>query len=1069
MAESITLQTSDNNIQQSDVLGRVSFAASNESNSADARLIGASVHAEAEGDFTEISNPTSLVFSTASSESATSKIKITSSGHFIPVSNKTYDIGSSSLKFRNLYGETNYADTLVLTSGSAPSPTTNSLYNLSGVLHYEDKAVALLPSGGLATQILQKVSDTSYDLEWINNFATEVRVYVKNTTGSALTKGQAVYINGAQGDHPTISLAVASGESSSSKTLGLLYQNLAINEFGYVVVEGTLNGVDTSAATSAGDAMWLSPSTPGGIVYGVANKPTAPNHMVFLGYVIVKQQNNGKMYIKVQNGFELGELHNVATNGTANGQFLQYNTASGLWIPSTSGNFTTLQLNGTTVSVSGHTHTSSDITNFNTSVSGLLPTITNSGDNRILTSTGSTVGINAESNLTFDGATLTATSGNFTHSLQINGTGVSLNGHTHTSSNITDFNSSVSGLLPVKNIIAGTNVTVSSVSGTYTINSSASGGGTTELDFTYPSTSGLPASGDATKLYIVTDSNRNYRWIDSTNKYVETGPVGGGDTSLWNLFLPPSSAAPTATAGNGQVTLSWTSPTVLSQTPITDYIIQYSSNSGSTWTTFSDGTSTATSGVVTGLTNGTSYVFRVAGVNAIGTGSYSSASSSVSPAAGDSLFGNVVLLLHSDSTVSDSSAYARTLTANGASVSTSTKKYGAGSLYINGGGQYVSVPGSNAFNMSGDFAIEFFVNLVSATSQQWFLGSPDNANGYIMAGFNLTGSGQLWLGRGGISWPVQFSGLSLQNNTWHHIAISRSGSTNRCYVDGTLVSTVTDSTSWVANPSSIWIGSQSGGTSLSGYIDEFRWTVGNNRGYTGSTISVPSSAYPEAVSGSDPFFSFTSLLLHSDGTGTSFTDFSSSPKTITANGNATQSATQSKWGGKSAYFDGTNSYLSFSSTGFSYSGDFVIEGWVYLTSLITYSTLIEGRTSASYQNYICGIYNVGGTYRLDFVTDGGAGARLTGSSTSISLNTWTHIAIVRSSNTLSCYVNGTKDATTVSYSNTLTPAASTLWIGRNVDGNYFPGYIDDFRVTVGTNRGYSGSTITVPTSAFPDA
>lgn len=67
-----------------------------------------------------------------------------------------------------------------------------------------------------------------------------------------------------------------------------------------------------------------------------------------------------------------------------------------------------LQLNNINVSISGHNHTSSDITDFNSSVSGLLPTIANSGDNRILTSTGSTVGINAESNLTFDGTNLTA-------------------------------------------------------------------------------------------------------------------------------------------------------------------------------------------------------------------------------------------------------------------------------------------------------------------------------------------------------------------------------------------------------------------------------------------------------------------------------------------------------------------------------------------------------------------------------------------------------------------------------------------------------------------------------------
>ena len=206
----------------------------------------------------------------------------------------------------------------------------------------------------------------------IPTFSTELDVYVKNTTGGNLSKGQVVYINGAQGDHPTITLAMASSEMTSSKTLGLLKQDLLVNEFGYVVSEGALDGIDTSSANAAGDTMWLSPTVSGGIVYGLSNKPSAPNHMVFLGYVLRKQLNNGKVYVKVQNGYELEELHNVAISGVTNGQFLQYNSSSGLWMPSSSGNFSSLSVNSTGVSVNGHTHTSSNITDFNSSVSGLL-------------------------------------------------------------------------------------------------------------------------------------------------------------------------------------------------------------------------------------------------------------------------------------------------------------------------------------------------------------------------------------------------------------------------------------------------------------------------------------------------------------------------------------------------------------------------------------------------------------------------------------------------------------------------------------------------------------------------
>jgi len=92
--------------------------------------------------------------------------------------------------------------------------------------------------------------------------------------------------------------------------------------------------------------------------------------------------------------------------------------------------------------------------------------------------------------------------------------------------------------------------------------------------------------------------------------------------------------APTNVAGtpaNAQVSLTWSAPTDNGGSAITDYVIQYSSNSGSTWTTFTDTVSTAASVTVTGLTNGTTYVFHVAAKNSVGTGSYSTNSSSLIP------------------------------------------------------------------------------------------------------------------------------------------------------------------------------------------------------------------------------------------------------------------------------------------------------------------------------------------------------------------------------------------------------------------------------------------------------
>ena len=154
---------------------------------------------------------------------------------------------------------------------------------------------------------------------------------------------------------------------------------------------------------------------------------------------------------------------------------------------------------------------------------------------------------------------------------------------------------------------------------------------------TYTATSspgGFTASGSGSPLVVTGLSNgTSYTFtVTATNPFGSA--TSGASTPVTPAGVPATPNAPTAslpsTYGNTTASLSWTAPSN-NGSAITDYLIQFSSNAGSSWTTFADGTSTATSTTVTGLSNGTAYVFRVAAVNNVNPGAYSSASNSVTP------------------------------------------------------------------------------------------------------------------------------------------------------------------------------------------------------------------------------------------------------------------------------------------------------------------------------------------------------------------------------------------------------------------------------------------------------
>ena len=108
----LVLQTGETDMAANDVIGKISFQAPDEGTGTDAILISAAIQAKAEGDHSSSSNATSLEFMTGASEAATAKVRITSAGHLVPTADDTYDLGSGSLQWRDIYtGDINLNNT----------------------------------------------------------------------------------------------------------------------------------------------------------------------------------------------------------------------------------------------------------------------------------------------------------------------------------------------------------------------------------------------------------------------------------------------------------------------------------------------------------------------------------------------------------------------------------------------------------------------------------------------------------------------------------------------------------------------------------------------------------------------------------------------------------------------------------------------------------------------------------------------------------------------------------------------------------------------------------------------
>lgn len=223
---------------------------------------------------------------------------------------------ANTLTRTTIQASTNSNAAVVFTAGTKDvflSPTANTV--LSDVTS-TDGSVTLAKTGSIVDLSVAVAAAT-----------TNVIVQVRNTTGAALTKGTVVYINNATGQIPTVAKALATSDATSAQTLGMISADLANNSNGYVTIIGLIDDINTGAYQD-GDQLYLSGTTAGTFT---KVKPYAPTHLVYVGVVEYAHNVHGKIFVKVQNGYELDELHDVSAQNPNNGQTIVYNSTNQLW------------------------------------------------------------------------------------------------------------------------------------------------------------------------------------------------------------------------------------------------------------------------------------------------------------------------------------------------------------------------------------------------------------------------------------------------------------------------------------------------------------------------------------------------------------------------------------------------------------------------------------------------------------------------------------------------------------------------------------------------------------------
>jgi len=441
----------------------------------------------------------------------------------------------------------------------------------------------------------------------------------------------------------------------------------------------------------------------------------------------------------------------------------------------------------------------------------------------------------------------------------------------------------------------------------------------------------------------------------------------------------------------------------------------------------------------------------------------------------DAYFNNTTLLVQADNAANnstngsalDSSNNYNVVASGGTPIQGSINPFGQGwSNSFNGTNQYISASANTAFALSGDFTVEFWVYPTTFNQYGCLVDTRSgsaNATGFYIRSQSSYTSGQWQVSNGTASFNINAS-TNLTVNTWQHTALVRSGSTLTLYLNGISVGTTTTSQNF--SDGALRICNAIDNYYFPGYISNFRILKGTAL-YT--TTFTPSTTPLTAIANTSLLTCQSNRIKDESTNAFTITPTNSptaerfNPFDVNANSYTTQANTMIG----STYVG--SGYHYFGHSGFG-SGDFSVEFWTYVTAS-------GGSLFNNYVQYSPGdngmyiLYDGSGSRFNAYVKrDNSYDSGNLYAGTGLSLNTWYHVVLCRTSGTLSLFVNGVRGSTVASYVQTFTQTQSG--IGNNGSGTSYQGnsqcagaYLSNFRIMAGTSAyNAANSSFTVPTT-----